>query len=168
MHDEDNAIGLSVQNPNGTAWTMYGDKRLLDRVDVTNRNLVIAAVQTSADEIFEAWFMQRVPNPSSYRAWYFAPTLASARAYTQVLAPLFTFEAIPRRRSVIANRRQYIFTSDYWYWSTSLACATSGLWNYPITIGGASVEADDQWNDLSKDLSNDQLNGQSNGQSCGD
>ena len=52
MHDEDNAIGLDVTNLHGSpSWRMFCNKRLLDTVDETNRNLATTAVQTSADEI---------------------------------------------------------------------------------------------------------------------
>ena len=135
MHDEDNAIGLDVVNPKGSSWHMYGDKRLLDKADLENRNLVIQAVQASADEIFQAWSTQQMPAPNSYQAWQYAPTLDSARATTQALATLFTFENPPQRRLDIKKRREWQFTLDYWYSSTAIACNTSGLWKYPITLG---------------------------------
>ena len=95
MHDEDNAIGLAVVNPNHYGWHMYGDKRLFDKVDASNKIMVIVAVQLSADEIFEAWTTQKTPSIESYKALDCAPTLETARATTQELAPLFTFENKP-------------------------------------------------------------------------
>ncbi|RFN51771.1 phosphatidylcholine-hydrolyzing phospholipase c [Fusarium flagelliforme] len=38
MHDEDNAIGLSVRSPIGREWHTFVDKRLLDKEDVSNKN----------------------------------------------------------------------------------------------------------------------------------
>ncbi|KAI9800895.1 MAG: hypothetical protein M1833_003031 [Piccolia ochrophora] len=139
MHDEDNAIGLSVQNPRQETWQMYGDKRLLDTVDVTNQVLVTKAIQASANEIFQAWSTKQMPTPDIYQAWQYAPTLDSARAVDQKLVRLFTFESQPQRRAVIADRCQSKFTLDYWYSTTALDCRTSGLWNYPITLNCAST-----------------------------
>lgn len=134
MHDEDNAIGLDVSNPQGDSWHMYGDKRLLDKEDTQNRTLCQKAVQLSADEVYAAWSNQKVLDPADFQVWQLAPTLESARSSTQALAPLFTFDAIPERRQDITKRRQYAFTSDYWYWSTLILIKQSGLWNYPITL----------------------------------
>ena len=143
MHDEDNAIGLKVVNPKGFSWRMYGDKRLLDEVDRDNRNLAVKAIQASADEIYQAWSTGKMPASDTYQAWQYAPTLESARANTQKLAPLFTFEDKPRRRADITKRRTWEFTSSYWYWSTIAECIKSGLWKYPITLGAQSEEPDD-------------------------
>ena len=146
MHDEDNAIGLDVINPTGFSWRMYGDNRLLDEVDLDNQKSVVKAVQTSADEVFQAWSTQKMPTLESYQAWQYAPLLDSARSTTQALAPLFTFEDQPQRRTDIKNRQQWQFTSDYWYSSTALACKTSGLWAYPITLGVAGASTSSQPN----------------------
>jgi len=134
MHDEDNAIGLDVVDPQGAKWKMYGDKRLLDSEDDENRKRCQAAVQTSANEIFAAWKSGTIPPTESYGAWQYAPTLESARANTQELAPLFTFEDPPQRRADIKERRKWSFTSNYWYATTYAWCIASGLWKYPIHI----------------------------------
>ena len=131
MHDEDNAIGLSVKNPRGQSWTMYGDKRALDKVDDTNKELCVDAVQASADEIYNAYQTKRAPSPADYQAWTYAPTLESARGQ-QTLAPLFTFEGA--RREDIKKRRLWKFTTDYWFSTTAALCKISGLWNYPIVM----------------------------------
>ena len=133
MHDEDNAIGLIVQNPGGDTWNIYGDKRALDEVDADNLKRCVAAVQASADEVWAAFWTGVVPDPSEYKAWTFAPTLDSARGH-QVLSTLFTFEL--GRRQDITQRREWAFTTNWWFWSTALDCKLSGWWNYPITIDG--------------------------------
>lgn len=79
MHDEDNAIGLHVQNPRGESWTAYGDMRLRDKVALDSSNMCHAALQTSVDEIYAAWKIHQVPDPAAYAALSFAPTLASAQ-----------------------------------------------------------------------------------------
>lgn len=134
MHDEDNAIGISVKNPAGESWMMYGDKRALDRVDSDNKTRCVNSVQASADEIYKAYQTKQAPSPAEYQAWSYAPTLESARDH-QKLATLFTFKQ--ERRREIKNRSQWTFKTDWWYWSTALECKTSGFWKYPITITGA-------------------------------
>ncbi|KAI1077784.1 hypothetical protein F5B20DRAFT_592508 [Whalleya microplaca] len=145
MHDEDNAIGLSVRDPSGSSWTMYGDKRLLDEVDAENNQRCSKAVQTSADEVWTAWKTKSVPEIDSFGAWKIACTLESARG-VQALTPLFKFGEGPPRRSDINNRRDTKFTTDYWFASTAAACLTSGLWKYPITLNTLPKEdvADDE------------------------
>ena len=133
MHDEDNAIGISVKNSGGQSWTLYGDRRALDHADEDNKTRCVNSVQASADEIYNAYQTKRAPSPADYQAWTHAPTLESARAH-QTLATLFTFQN--GRRKEIENRRLWNFKTDWWFWSTALECKTSGWWNYPITING--------------------------------
>lgn len=133
IHDEDCAIGISVQNPDGQRWMVYGDKRALDTVDEDNKKRCLAAVQASADEIYHAWKTQRKPDRGEYKAWNHAATLDSATG-NQTLAPLF--KSNNQRRQTITNRYNWIFTSDWWYATTAALCKNSGWWKYPITIDG--------------------------------
>ena len=86
MQDEDNAIGLAVQDPMGGRWTAYGGARALDAAAADNLARCVAAVQRSADEVYGAYKTARTVPPADFRAWLGAPTLASARADTQALA----------------------------------------------------------------------------------
>ncbi|KAK3989036.1 phosphatidylcholine-hydrolyzing phospholipase c [Cladorrhinum sp. PSN332] len=127
MHDEDNAIGLSVKSPIGRAWHTFGDKRLLDKEDVSNKNEAWNAVRTSADEIYNAWKTKTVPAYPNYAAWNYAPILSEV---TSIVAPLFRPDG--QRRADIRKRCQAKYTNNYWYWSTALDLKNSGLWDYPI------------------------------------
>ncbi|KAF9692945.1 hypothetical protein EKO04_008962 [Ascochyta lentis] len=129
MHDEDNAIGLSVTSPAGRKWCTYGDKRLLDKEDIANKNEAWNAVRTSADEVYTAWKNKTVPAYPSYSAWKWAPILKQIQD-AQLVAPLFRSDG--QRREDIRKRCQYKFTNNYWYWSTAADCKASGLWGYPI------------------------------------
>ena len=139
MHDEDCAIGLAVQDPSGTKWMAYGDKRALDAVDADNLKRCVSAVQASADEVYAAYTSKKVPNPNDYKAWTIAPTLESAYSI-QTLAPLFKYQDASQqtveRRKVIENRRLRDLITNWWFWSTAAECKTSGWWNYPITMDG--------------------------------
>jgi hypothetical protein len=133
MHDEDNAIGLRVQNPIGDSFIAYGDKRLLDRENHKNLNLTIQAVQASADEVFAAWESKTVISFDNFTAWEFAPTLASARG-AQELAPLFLSGKGPPRRDTLANRREWKYTTYYTFGGTLFKIGLGKLWNYPIKL----------------------------------
>jgi len=87
MHDEDNAIGLSVKNVAGETWTAYGDKRALDLENDDNKKRCLKALQVSADKIYLAWKNMTKPSKPYYGAWAHALTLESARGQ-QTLAPL--------------------------------------------------------------------------------
>lgn len=132
MHDEDNAIGLSVKNPAGETWTAYGDKRALDLENDDNKKRCLKALQVSTDEIYNVWKNKTKPSKSNYGAWAHAPTLESARGQ-QTLAPLIKDK---QRRATIKNRRDWSFTSSWKFASTALKCINSGWWKYPITIDG--------------------------------
>ncbi|KAI9740318.1 MAG: hypothetical protein M1834_004897 [Cirrosporium novae-zelandiae] len=133
MHDEDNAIGISVENPAGQKWIMYGGKRALDAVNSDNNNRCLEAVQASAEEIYHAWKTKKVPDMNEYKAWDHSATLESARD-RQVLAPLFTAEN--QRRVTITSRYNWKFTEGWQYLTTAAECFNSGWWKYPITIDG--------------------------------
>ncbi|CUA68293.1 hypothetical protein RSOLAG22IIIB_07821 [Rhizoctonia solani] len=139
MHDEDNAIGLSVKNSRGESWNCYGDKRMLDKAGAKNLENCIAAVQASADEIYTAYKTRTVLSPSSYNAWTIAPTLESARDPSQELAPLFKYRDNTKHvdcRRDITNRREHDFASDWDPEDMLRRCEESGWWKYPITIDG--------------------------------
>ena len=99
----------SVQNPSGQKWwTAYGGKGTLDPANDGNKICCLAAVQTSADDIFYAWKNRKSPSTSTYKAWAHAPTLGSARG-RQLLPPLFNFKG--QRREAITSRYDWDFTS---------------------------------------------------------
>ncbi|KAI0882908.1 uncharacterized protein GGS22DRAFT_195632 [Annulohypoxylon maeteangense] len=132
MHDEDNAIGLSVKNPKGETWTAYGDKRCLVWENEENKKRCLRSLQVSAREIYSAWSSKTKPSKPNYGAWVHAPTLESARG-EQTLAPLIKDE---KRRTEIKNRRSWDFTANWTFLGTVLKCYYDGWWNYPITIDG--------------------------------
>jgi hypothetical protein len=132
MHDEDNAIGLTVTNPNGATWVSHGDKKLMDADDISNANHALNALRTSVGEIYTAWSTGVAPAFGAYGAWNEAPTLQSAQSTSQVLAPLFTADEL--RRDDISNRTAWVFTSFFTYATTILQIKASGKWDYPITL----------------------------------
>ena len=51
QHDEECKYGLNVTNQNGKKWRAYGDKKYLDDVNAVSRDICVACVQTSVDEV---------------------------------------------------------------------------------------------------------------------
>jgi hypothetical protein len=110
MHDEDCAYGLSVEDPKGVSWIMYGDKKYRDPENTSNKNRCCSALQTSADEIYDAWVGK--PPSARFQAWDYAPTLESA--HKQSAAPLFRVCGKDvERRKVIEDRTLHEFTRDW-------------------------------------------------------
>ena len=78
MHDEDNALGLTVSNPAGETWKAYGDKKLFEPDNARNCERLRWALQASANEIFKVYKSKQViQDASKFAAWKHAPTLAS-------------------------------------------------------------------------------------------
>ncbi|KAH7317134.1 hypothetical protein B0I35DRAFT_410227 [Stachybotrys elegans] len=120
-------LSVSVRSPMNRAWHTYGDKRLLDKDDISNKNEAWNAVRTSADEIYQAWKTKTVPEYPKYAAWDYAPILSEIQS---IVAPLFRPDG--QRRADIKKRCQAKYTNNYTYATTLLQIANSELWKYPI------------------------------------
>ena len=59
MHDEDSKYGLCVTNNRGDQWTAFGDGMLFNEENECNRKLSVDAVQTSVNQIYEAFLYPR-------------------------------------------------------------------------------------------------------------
>jgi hypothetical protein len=56
MHDQDNALGLIVQNSIASqTWKAYGDSHMLDTMNRLNLQYMKAAVQAAVDDIYNAY-----------------------------------------------------------------------------------------------------------------
>lgn len=132
MHDEDSAIGLSVTNPIGDTWMMFGDGYLLDKANDQNLKKSFAAVQKSADEVYQAWKEKKVLKKADYGALKILPTLESAQK-NQVLAPLFRITG--DHPVTLKVREDYVYTSPVDFSKVAAVCDESGLFRYPnITL----------------------------------
>lgn len=111
MHDEDSCWGLTVQNDLGRQWTAYGDKKLLDTVNTVNAGLVEQAVQTSVDEIYDA-YTTGIPQPLV--PLHMTPQLQPLWDWRQRTNPaaLFIYDGqTVSVRSDLTNRSDYDWTS---------------------------------------------------------
>jgi hypothetical protein len=124
MHDEDSHWGLAVTNQNSNAWRAYGDKRYFDTVDLANKVLVDAAVQTSVDEVFTAYLNGVVPQPAQYLALQRVANLdqaqnpANAQPMGNGSALFFWNGTTVMRRNDVNNLNDYSWTGSWWGWST--------------------------------------------------
>jgi len=138
MHDEDCALGLQVVNPRGESWMAFGDGRLSDKADEDNKARCLSALRASVAEVFTAWRTKKLPD-MPYAAWQEAPTLESARAETQALAPLFTMDGEVREvikdRTVWKHQNKPLGELEVaWYTKIAAECHGSGLWKHPMSL----------------------------------
>ena len=93
MHDEDNALGLTVRNRKGETWKAYGDKKMFEPINDDNRERLARCLQASADEVFACFLARKmvVADAGEYAAWHHAPVLDAALDGHNH-SPLFTRE----------------------------------------------------------------------------
>jgi len=132
MHEEDNALGLQVENPEGKKWTAYGDSKLLDAVDRDNLARCHDALMASTKEVFDAWNSGQVPSADSFGAWRHAPIIQTAFSEKNH-APLFNGDGYPRKD--INNRwdRSYKGWWGFTYPSLWVQLKMSPKFKEPIT-----------------------------------
>ena len=131
MHDEDNALGLTVQNPAGEEWTAYGDKKLLDYENQSNLKRCHDALMASTTEVYEAWSTGRASEPDTFKAWSHAPVIDSAFS-DKNHAPLFNAEGYPRKDIDDRKDRSYKGYWEFTYPGTLLSLKRSSKFKEPI------------------------------------
>lgn len=132
MHDEDNALGLEVENLLGETWKMYGDKKLLNFENQANLAKCHSALMASTQEVFAAWSTGTVPPLGTYAAWTHAPVLSSAFSEKNH-APLFNDKGYPRDRIEDRQCREYKGKWGFWsYPSLALQLKFSDAFKEPI------------------------------------
>ena len=123
MHDEDNKYGVGVTNLRGDKWIAYGDGMLLKEESRDNLKIVIEAVQTSIDQVYEAYSNPtKALDPSEVTELIHFIDLEDKNN-----APLFQVKAGKvHRRSNINNLNDTRTTHNWWGLTTlvkmSLCC----------------------------------------------
>jgi hypothetical protein len=153
MHDEESAIGLTVQNGNGETWTAYGDARAFDAVAATNKAKCLAAVQASADEIYRAYSSYNTIPPSQYAYQNLVPLLdlnKLVRDESQTLVPLFRckdangdFTLNPPQNGKVYRRQNVENRTNWTSWMEEADLPNllstlylSAWWDRPMTVDG--------------------------------
>lgn len=110
MHDEDDTLGLEVENLAGAHWKAYGDHYYLEAKNDVSSEILNQALQTSLDEVQAAYDHGILPNNDSLSL--LIPRLASpADTY-----PMFNYDAhsntLTRRKSL--NDVHSAETTTHW------------------------------------------------------
>lgn len=117
QHEKDGDDGLHVVNENKDSWIAYGDENFSATKNEQNKEMVIAATQKSADEIYDAYFNHDAPSPSTV-----AKLIPSASEYNH--SPLYSV----KENRLFLNRRdgstEIDSQEDYFLKALTLA------WNY--------------------------------------
>jgi hypothetical protein len=91
QHDEECRYGLNVTNQDGRRWRAYGDKKYLDDVNAVSREVCVACVQKSVDEVGTAMETGVVPaNDTLYVASRCVPVPVTDEG--ENLTPLFKWD----------------------------------------------------------------------------
>ncbi|GIJ91160.1 hypothetical protein Asppvi_010125 [Aspergillus pseudoviridinutans] len=109
MHDEDGEKGLHVSSRTQCKWTMYGDMNFLDKENKENREYCHQAVQSSVNEIFEAWKDGESASPKDYKAWTYAPDIKTAFS-PHNHTPMFSIQERPKQRPWYTQIYDYILS----------------------------------------------------------
>lgn len=125
MHDEDSRWGLALENKNGHKWKGYGDKRIADSYNVKGRIIAEMMVQTSADEVYEAFLTGERPQPDEFQALAGVADLAAAQnpGDRRHHSPMFVWDRQAlklKRRTSLNDLGDYTWT-DRWDGLSTLA-----------------------------------------------
>ncbi|RUR13645.1 phospholipase [Legionella sp. km772] len=120
MHQEENKYGIHVRNASGVQWVVYGDTSYFNPLNQVNRNMLLAALQESADELFATYYtgiapehfvaLDMIPFPEPF---YKEDNLD--------LAPMFYWDDKSKqlwRRVDLSNPYDKHWTNSWWGWST--------------------------------------------------
>ncbi|KAK4220877.1 phosphatidylcholine-hydrolyzing phospholipase c [Podospora fimiseda] len=123
MHHEDGKYGLTVGNPLGDWWVMYGDQLLLDHQNKKNLEICKRALAVSVQEVYDAWSTGHVPSPDAFGAWKYAPILDSAWDEKNHVA-MFNKDGIPRKKLLDRWHREYEKPNGWWTYAGIAAAMT--------------------------------------------
>lgn len=73
MHNEDNNIGLHVENENGDAWQTFGDAHLFESYNKKTRELAIKALNIVIDDVYGAYQTGQIPKNTYTDAYKLLP-----------------------------------------------------------------------------------------------
>src|SRR5579885_861289 len=122
MHGEENVNGLHVHNLNGDKWIAYGDKSYFSPQTSYHRNMIIATMQNSADQIFAAYQQGTTQVNDNVKDFIPLPD-ETGNAANLDISPLFYWDDTTKklmRRSDMQNLNDRHWTDNWWGWSTLL------------------------------------------------
>lgn len=122
MHNEENKYGIHVHNELGDHWIVYGDYSYFNPFNQTNQQMLLKALQQSADEIFDTYNTGIIPNKS--KVLQLVPHQDPINDENNLdIAPMFYWDDQSNqlfRRVDISNPYDKHWTNSWWGWSTLL------------------------------------------------
>lgn len=122
MHNEENKFGIHVTNDLGDQWVVYGDYSYFNPFNQTNQQMLLNALQQSADELFDVYQTGVIPNKSS--VLQLLPHAQSLDNENNLdIAPMFYWDKKTKqlfRRTDLSNPYDQHWTNSWWGWSTFL------------------------------------------------
>jgi hypothetical protein len=120
MHSEENKYGIHVHNDLGERWVVYGDFSYFNPFNQPNQQMLLRTLQTSADEIFEAYFTGVIPDKSVVLHMIPHPEQLNGENDLDI-APMFYWDEQSKqiyRRADLSNPYDRHWTNNWWGWST--------------------------------------------------
>lgn len=122
MHNEENKYGIHVTNDLGDQWVVYGDYSYFNPFNQTNQQMLLKALQLSADELFDAYQTGIIPAKSA--VLQMIPHAQQINDDNNLdIVPMFYWDNKSKqlfRRTDISNPYDRHWTSSWWGWSTLL------------------------------------------------
>ncbi|HAT2009082.1 TPA: phospholipase [Legionella pneumophila] len=126
MHNEENKYGIHVTNNLGEQWMVYGDYSYFNPFNQTNQQMLLKALQASADEIFEAYYSGVLPEKNQIEDMI--PHITKLNDENNMdIAPMFYWDKENKqllRRTNLTNPYDRHWTNSWWGWSTLLLLKT--------------------------------------------
>ncbi|MFO8874684.1 hypothetical protein SC743_10035 [Legionella pneumophila serogroup 1] len=126
MHNEENKYGIHVTNNLGEQWMVYGDYSYFNPFNQTNQQMLLKALQASADEIFEAYYSGVLPEKNQIEDMI--PHITKLNDENNMdIAPMFYWDKENKqllRRTNLTNPYDRHWTHSWWGWSTLLLLKT--------------------------------------------
>ncbi len=122
MHHEENFYGLHVHNLQGKHWIAYGDNSYFSAKNTEHRNLLLDALQLSANQILYAYLNGVAPADRPIEQMLPIPDELNNES-NQDISPLFYWDTTSKklmRRKDMSRVNDNHWTADWWGWSTLL------------------------------------------------
>lgn len=120
MHNEEDTYGLHVHNVRGDNWIAFGDRSFFNENNAANATLILEALQTSVDEVFNAYMTGSAATPD--RVANLIPIANETRDAEHLdISPLFYWDEKTKkvlRREDMTNPFDRHWTDSWWGWST--------------------------------------------------
>lgn len=136
MHNEENKLGLHVHNDLGEQWMVYGDYSYFNPYNQTNQQMLLKALQQSADEIFETYYTGVIPDKNIILGM--VPQVEPSTSENNMdIAPMFYWDKHRKelyRRADLSNPYDHHWTNSWWAWSTLIMLKSQYGLSSPIQV----------------------------------